>query len=37
MDLIPGLTRMGVLVAGCLILFCIIVAVAIAYKNRDNY
>jgi len=37
MDGIPGMTSLGIAVAGCLILLCVIVAVAIAYKNRNNF
>ena len=37
MDVIPGLTSLGIAVAGCIILLTVIIAVAIAYKNRDNF
>ena len=37
MGVIPELTSLGVVVGGCLILVCVIIGVAIAYKNRNNF
>jgi len=37
MGLIPELSTLGVIVAGGLILLVVMIAVAIAYKNRDNF
>jgi len=37
MDLIPDLTSLGVAVSGCLILVGVIIGVAIAAKNRNNF
>jgi hypothetical protein len=37
MGILPELTSLGVVVSAAIILLTIIIAVAIAYKNRDNF
>jgi hypothetical protein len=37
MGILPELTSLGVVVAAAIILLTVIIAVAIAYKNRDNF
>jgi hypothetical protein len=37
LELFPDLTTLGLVVAGCFILLGIIIGVAIAAKNRNNF
>jgi hypothetical protein len=37
MGILPELTSLGVVVGAVIILLTIIIAIAIAYKNRDNF